>query len=224
VDEVFLKLMESAGVAEGARDETLAQLHTLRTRYPGETPARLFARARKEGGAIPASRCLHGIVHGDCVACNAKIGERFYFISAGTLVHQRPTCAALASERARSGGAAVEVTRSRTIEAGDLALCTECAPSRASRTPRASTTRRSPPSRSTPAVTGQARIVRPSAQVAQGPKPLDAAAPPAIGNEIDWGGFTGVVTAITDRGVTLDVDGVILTAPWGDRARVRRPS
>ena len=222
MDDVFLKLMDSAGVPEDARDATLGKLRALRTRYPGETPARLFARARSEGAAIPPSRCIHGVVRGECVTCDAKIGERFYYTTGGSHLHKKPTCEALKSGQDRGarwggGSAPVEVVGSQADVADIHELCSHCFTTRA---PRATATRRtSTPARST---SSPGRAVRIPATLPQGPKPLDAGAPPSVGDQIDWGGYSGVVTNVSDRGVGLDVGGITLTAPWGDRARIRR--
>src|SRR5688500_8825312 len=97
MDEVFQRLMESAGVAPESHEATLAKLRALKREYPTETPARLFARARKEGAAIPVSRCLHGVARGECVSCASKIGARKYFTAAGRYIHARPTCDELRS-------------------------------------------------------------------------------------------------------------------------------
>lgn len=207
MDDVFGRLMDEVNVPDEARSATLATLHALRVRYPQDTPARLLYRARREGAAIPASRCPHGVVHGQCVGCDARIGTRYYATASGTYVHTTPKCGALGSAAdgaAPTGGKREPVDVVAVDEGRDR--CPQCikAPARA-RAPRK------------PA-TSQARSIAPK----HAPAELTPDSPPAVGDRLDWGGYSGVITSIGDRGVSVSVDGVTLTAPWGDRATVRR--
>ena len=200
--------MDSTGVPADARPEVHAVLKRLRVRYPGETPARLFDRARKEGAPIPAPRCPHRVRRGECVACEPRLGARQYFAAGSDHVHTTPSCAVLVA------------TRPEPIETGPAEgrePCPQCvrvvAPRSVRRTAAA-------PARSTRTTGLASRSNIPKI----GPEELSQSSAPAVGDNIDWGGFSGVVTGVTDRGVTLNVDGITLTAPWGDRATVRRRS
>ena len=214
MDEIFEKLMDSAGVPAGDREATLVKLRALKRQYPNETPARLFSRARKEGAPIPPARCTHGVPHGECVTCDSKIGPRIYFTSGGDRVHSRPTCDTLRSE-----GGPIEAVRT---DISGRERCPQCAaaPSRRAATTRAATSRpvaTRPVSRRLGTGPPPPRIF-----AGQSPVPLDAAAPPGVGDRIEWGGYIGEVTAITESGVRFTVEGISLTAPWGDTARVRK--
>lgn len=211
VDDVFGRLMDTTDVPVNARSATLATLNALKVRYPHDTPARLLYRARREGAAIPTGRCAHSVPRGECVACDAKIGARYYFTASDRHLHTTPKCAALGSS---PGGVApppgkrepIEVV---TVEAGvpeDRERCPLCVKA----SPRPRTPRK--------ATTTTRRAVVPKI----GPAELIASSPPAVGDNIDWGGFSGTITDVNERGVSLSVDGVTLTAPWGDRATVRR--
>jgi hypothetical protein len=206
--------MDEVDVPDDARSATLAQLNALKARYPNDTPARLIYRARREGSAIPASRCTHGVRRGECVACDARIGARQYFTASGSELHTTPVCAVLAWRPvapASAGGKRepIEVVGVDDAVAADRTSCPQCvkAPARA----------RAPRKAATPA-TPRPRSIGPK----HAPVELVATAPPAVGDRIDWGGYSGVVSEVSDRGVTLSVDGITLTAPWGDRATIRR--
>jgi hypothetical protein len=205
--------MDAAGVADEKRPEILSTLRSLRVRYPNETPARLFARAQKQGAPIPPSRCIHGVVRAECVACNPKIGPRWYFTTGDSLAHTTPICGALVNGRER---APVDVA---STPPDWLEQCAQCAKPMVTRAraaaPSRSRARSAPPPR--PA---HLRLQR----AANEPRDLSPSSPPAIGDRIDWGGFSGVVTNVTDRGVAFSVDGVTLTAPWGDRATLHKTS
>ena len=207
MDEVFERLMDSAGVPDEDRAGTLAKLHALKVRYPRETPARLFARAKREGAPIPLSRCPHRVRRGECVACDGRVGARSYFTANGEQAHTTPLCAPLAS-------ASPEPIESIPASSGDgrepCPICVKTVTRRA-------TTHRTPPAR-----TPQARAAASSLRPLVGPAPLDPESPPAEGDRIEWGGYSGTVTRISERGVTVTVEGVTMTAPWGDRATVRK--
>lgn len=204
MDDVFERLMDAAGVPPDARPETLKRISALKVRYPTETPARLFDRARKEGAPIPPPRCVHGVPRGHCVACEARIGARYYFTAASDQVHTTPTCSALVGS---AGAAPIEVA---SVPDG-REPCPQCVKAPTVRRARIAPTasRSAPRSLRVPAV---------------GPAELVATDPPAVGDRILWGGYAGVVTDITERGVRLSVDGITLTAPWGDRATIRKQS
>lgn len=200
MDDVFGRLMDAAGVPEDARPETLKRIAAIKLRYPNETPARLFDRARKEGAPIPQSRCAHGVARGNCVACDARIGARYYFTAGPSEAHTTPTCAELAG-----APAPIEVATS----AGSRDQCAQCAKAPAVRRARIAPVAARPAPRSL----REPRV---------GPAELVATNPPSIGDRIVWGGYSGVITEVTERGVRLSVDGITLTAPWGDRATVRK--
>ena len=90
-----MRLLDGADLADDARAVTLARLRALQELYPQETPARLLLRARREGAAVPASRCPHGVGRSDCVACDARIGGRIYFTASGAHAHATPKCKAI---------------------------------------------------------------------------------------------------------------------------------
>ncbi|MGH9225435.1 MAG: hypothetical protein ACRD2W_17000 [Acidimicrobiales bacterium] len=207
MDEIYLKLIQGAGVPAEAQKATVSRLRALKREYPNETPARLFARARKEGAAIPPSRCPHGVVRGDCVSCDSKIGARRYFTAGGSHLHTRPTCDALRSGEEK--GVLIEAIRVDAALGDGRAACEACAtvaPRRAATTrPRAAKV-----------------VARPVFVPGRGPVPLDQSKPPAVGDQIEWSGYAGEITEVTDRGVHFFVDGITLAAPWGDRARVKR--
>jgi hypothetical protein len=198
--------MDAARVPNDARPETLKRIAALKVRYPNETPARLFDRARKEGAPIPAPSCPHGVPRGNCVACEGRIGARYYFTAAGDEEHTTPTCPALTS-----AAAAIEVAATPT----GRDQCSRCAKATAVR--RARTT---PVSRARPVQAAVRRLGVP----AVGPAELVSTDPPTVGDRIIWGGYQGVVTDVTDSGVRLSVDGITLTAPWGERATIRKQS
>ncbi len=219
VDDVFERLMDAAGVAGDDRGATLSKLHELRARFPRETPARLFDRARREGAPIPVPRCPHRVRRGECVACEPRIGERQYYTASGDHVHTTPACSVLAAGKFEP----IETG------AGDgREVCTVCAkaPAAARTATARPATRRARPSSAARASTAAASVNGPARRAVLPlvrPEELAPSSPPGVGDRIDWGGFTGVVTNVGDRGVTLSVDGVVLTAPWGDRATVHRP-
>ena len=204
MDEVFERLMDAASVPPDARPETLKRIAALKVRYPHETPARLFDRARKEGAPIPAPQCAHGVPRGHCVACDPRLKARYYFTASGGEVHTTPTCRALGG----SANGAIEVITAADRVADGREPCPTCA-----KTP---VVRRA---RTTPVVAKP----RPRSLIpTEGPAELVATAPPAIGDRIIWGGYSGLVSDVTDHGVRLSVDGITLTAPWGERATIRK--
>jgi len=204
VDEVFERLMDAARVPPDARAETLKRITALKGRYPNETPARLFDRARKEGAPIPPPRCPHGALRGTCVACDGRIGARYYFTAGADEEHTTPACAALAG-----ASSPIEVALTPTGR-NPCARCAKAPPARRARAGAGA----APATRSRP-------VARPRVPVT-GPAELVATDPPAVGDRIIWGGYQGVVTDVTERGVRLSVDGITLTAPWGERATIRK--
>jgi hypothetical protein len=214
VDDVFGRLMDEVYVPDDARSAMLAQLNSLKACYPNDTPAYLLYRARREGAAIPPSRCTHAVQRGECVACDARIGARYYFTASGGEVHTTPVCAVLAwrPKAAPSAGGNREPIAVDGVDGvvhGERTSCQQCVkrPARA-RSPRTPATATAPRPRT---------VGRTSA-----PAELSASTPPAVGDGIDWGGYSGVITDVGDRGVSLSADGVTHTAPWGDRATIRR--
>lgn len=172
MDDVFGRLMDEVDVPDDARSTTLAQLHSLKARYPNDTPARLLYRARREGSAIPPSRCTHGVRRGECVACDARIGARHYFTASGDEVHTTPVCAVLAwrpKAEPSAGGKRepIAVDGVDDAVAGERTRCPQCvkAPARA----------RAPRKASAPAT-----APRPRPLGRKAPAELTASAPPAV--------------------------------------------
>ena len=177
VDDVFGRLLDEVDVPGDARSAMLAELNSLKARYPNDTPAHLLYRARREGSAIPPSRCTHGVPRGECVACDARIGARYYFTASGGEVHTTPVCTVLAwrPTAAPSAGGRREPIAVDGVDGvlhGERTSCQQCAkrPTRARsrRTPAAAP---APP----PRTVGHTRA----------PAELSASTPPAVGDGLD---------------------------------------
>lgn len=205
MDAAFEALMTAAKVPERNRAAVLKSLRKLRAKYPNETPAGLFRRARSEGSLIPPARCAHGVKWGECIVCDGSLGARFYFTGGGTHVHATPICTALAEgqEKVRRRGGNPEVIEVVPRYGDHLDRrdpCKVCLPQRRKASP-------DEPKRRKPSPTpGYIEL-----------SPKDA---PAIDTRVAWGGISGPVVQRTAGGIHISVGGPKQFIPWGEPIRI----
>lgn len=213
-DAVLQRLLRAAGTADTAMSKAMRALRSLRAEYPSETPAGLLHRARKRGAPIPPMRCAHHVIRGECVACDPMLGERFYFSSGGTHIHTTPACTALemGQEKVRRRGgtcAPIEVVRIWTGLVDRRDPCRVCFGRRL--------------------VKSRVKVpsARPVWRPAVGPRAsslalatLVSTRPPPAGTRIAWSGYEGIVVSTSGRGVDFSSEGLQMTVPWGERARL----
>lgn len=199
MEDVFNRLIDSAGVADGDRRAVLALLCSLRSRFPADTPARLFERARHEGAPIPPARCRHGVLHGECVDCDGTIGTRFYFTGRATHLHATPTCPALAGGLAarRPQGSHPDLIASVPRYDAFLDVRDPCHRCLADELERGA-----PPEAEAPPPPALRRLSRD--------------APPPVGERLVWGGYSGPVTEVSGDGALIRVGGFGLLVAWGE--------
>ncbi len=212
MDDVFDRLMQSAGVADGDRARVLKLLQSLRGHHPRDTPARHVRTRTPRGCSYPTAHCQHGVARGECVVCDPKIGTRFYFTGGGTHVHSTPTCRALADgqEKVRRRGGNPDVIDvvprySGFLDARDP--CRHCLPTRGSIAPKVGPT--SP---------------RKHAETRAELRQLTPKDTPAIGQRVDWGGYSGPVVEVASDGLRIATGGFRMFIAWGEYVRVQPTS
>ena len=204
--KTFERLMDAAKVPEVNRQALFKQLEELRNAFPGDTPSAVFQRARSQGSLIPPVRCVHGIKWGECVVCDARLGERFYFTGGGTHVHSTPLCKALAEgqEKVRRRGGnpePIEVVTRYGDHLDRRDACKVCL-------------------RRAAASSGMTTVSMSAVQKASARHvTLTTRNAPGPGGRLYWGGISGTVVYRSVAGLHIAVGGSTMFVRWGDLVR-----